>query len=164
MWTPVAATVTAAKSSHWYPMIFCGQLGQPAYLHATCCAGVTLTQCHLSIQILVLRQVVFFRFQHTRSITCVVLDGPVLCNLTSLPSGERSTHNRVSEHFFFFMEIKWDLHSTLQVATKPKKGKLPGYLVAYNVNQVVWSENRFSVLCAHTSFKKAHSESGLCTC
>lgn len=145
-------------------MIFCGQLGQPAYLHATCCAGVTLTQCHLSIQILVPRQVVFFRFQHTRSITCVVLDGPVLCNLTSLPSGERSTHNRVSQQFVFFMEIKWDLHSTLQVATKPKKGKLPGYLVAYNVNQVVWSENRFSVLCAHTSFKKANSESGLCTC
>lgn len=94
----------------------------------------------------------------------MVLDGPVLCNLTSLPSGE-STHNRVSEHFFFFfMEIKWDLHSTLQVATKPKKGKLPGYLVAYNVNQVVWSENRFSVLCAHTSSKKANSESCLCTC
>lgn len=66
--------------------------------------------------------------------------------------------------FFFFMEIKWDLHSTLQVATKPKKGKLPGYLVAYNVNQVVWSENRFSVLCAHTSSKKANSESCLCTC
>jgi len=91
---PVPPAVTAAKSSDWYPMLFCRQSGQPAYLCATCCAGVTLTQCHLSIQILLPSQVVFFGFQHSASIACVIPDGPMLRDLTSLPSGERSIYNR----------------------------------------------------------------------
>ena len=94
--------MTVAKSSHWYLMMFCGQLGQPAYLYATCCAQVTVTQCHLPIQILLLHQVVFFRFQHTKSITYVILDSPTLRNLTSLPSGERSIYNRVFSTIYYY--------------------------------------------------------------
>lgn len=127
---PVPPAVTVAKSSHWYPMLFCGHLGHPAYLCATCCAGVTLTQCHLSIQILLPSQVVFFG-----SIAYVIPDSPLLRDLTSLPSGERSTYNRDYQHFFFLRETKWD-RPRLQVATKLRKGKLPVNLVAYNINRV----------------------------
>lgn len=128
---PVPPAVTVAKSSHWYSMLFCGQLGQPAYLYATCCAGVTLTQCHLSTQILFPSQVVFFGFWHTGSIAYVIADSPILRDLTSLPSGERSIYNRAYPLFFFFLrETKWDL-PRLQVATKLRKGELPVNLVAY---------------------------------
>lgn len=116
---PVPPAVTVAKSSHWYPMLFCGQLGQPAYLYATCCAGVTLTQCHLSTQILFPSQVVFFGFWHTGSIAYVIADSPILRDLTSLPSGERSIYNRAYPLFFFFfwgrpngtcLGYKWQLN------------------------------------------------------
>ena len=131
---PVPPAVTVAKSSHWYSMLFCGQLGQTAYLCATCCAGVTLTQCHLSIQILLPSQVVFFGFQHTGSIAYVIPDGLILRDLTSLPSGERSIYNRAYQRGFFFLrENKWDL-PRLQAATKLRKGKVPVNLVAYNIN------------------------------
>lgn len=121
---PVTTAMTVAKSSYWYPMLFCGQLGQPAYLCATCCAGVTLTQCHLSIQILLPSQVVFFGFQHTGGIAYVMPDRPILTDLTSLPSGERSIYNRAYQFFFFFlMKDKWDL-PWLRVTIELRKGKL----------------------------------------
>lgn len=135
---PVPPAVTAAKSSHWHPMLFCGQSGQPAYLCATCCAGVTLTQCHLSIQILLWSQVVFFGFQHTGSITFayVMLDGSIQRDLSSLPSGERSIYRRAYQHFlFWWWETKWDV-PRLQVASKLRKDKLPVNLAARKINQV----------------------------
>lgn len=134
---PVTTAMTVAKSSYWYPMLFCGQLGQPAYLCATCCAGVTLTQCHLSIQILLPSQVVFFGFQHTGGIAYVMPDRPILTDLTSLPSGERSIYNRAYQFFFFFFNEGQMGPALATSDNRTEEGETSGYLVTYKLS--LWS-------------------------